>query len=124
MLIPIAVIGFGHHYKTEHEKHIEALGRTVGKERVVRMDLRDFCHDPHNMLKANGVQGDGTHGQTQIAVISQPEFVEAIHQSFHLVIDRLWECGERHQADPSSCFIGVVVAAAVSYTHLRAHETS
>ena len=119
MLIPIAVIGFGHAYRAGHLERIEALCRTVGKERVVRMDLRDVLKDPHNMLKANGVQGDGTHGQTQIAVISQPEFVEAIHQSFHLVIDRLWECGERH-TDPSSCLLGVVVAAGCNSGQHRA----
>ena len=120
MLIPIGIIGFGHASRTGHRKHIDDLCRTLGSHRVVRMDLRDLLTDPYSMLKMNGVQGDGTHEQTQKAVISQPEFVEAIDHSFHHLIDKLLECGQRHQGDPSSRLIGVVIAAGCNSGQHRA----
>ena len=97
MLIPVGIIGFGYGERTGHREHIKELCNFVGDDRSFGMYI--------------DILGDRSNPQTQIAVLSQPEFAGTVATCFEELIDKLLEYSRGYQPFPTTVpLMGMVVA--------------
>ena len=104
-LIPIGIVGFGYGSWTEHLEHIDNLCKAVGNERsfVICVDVLEDGSLNLDMYKA--------YPQTQLEILSHPEFVDTVETCFELLMNKLLEHGRAHQENPDLPLTGAVVAA-------------